>query len=85
MAEIVGTIMIASTIAAGSIPPLPSVVEKSGIALKLSWSQSHPGRIMGMMTKIPHRPYTTLGIAASNSTRFFSSSSRPSGNLFQKR
>ncbi len=83
MAETVGTIMMASTIAAGNMPPLPRVVENSGMILRLSCSQSQPGRIMGMMTKIPHSPYTTLGMAASNSTRFFNKASRPSGRPFQ--
>ena len=36
MAEIVGTIMMANTIAAGNMPPLPRVVENNGMALKLS-------------------------------------------------
>ncbi len=37
-----------------------------------------------MTTKMPHSPYTTLGIAASNSMRFFSRPSNFSGSPPQK-
>src|SRR5215467_12618502 len=84
MAVIVGRIMIDSTMEAGNTPgPLRSV-EKNGTQLILSWSQLQAGRTIGITTNNPHKPYTTLGIAASNSIRFFNRSSILSGNLLHE-
>ena len=42
-----------------------SEVPKSGNQPRASCSQSASGRSAGMTTKMPHRPNTTLGMAAS--------------------
>ena len=81
MAVIVGRIMIESTSAAGSTPgPLRSV-PNGGIHPIFKCSQLQPGRMSGITTNKPHNPYTTLGMAASNSIRFFSRFSNWSGSL----
>ena len=56
---------MASTKAAGSMPGPLSEVPKNGNQPRLSFSQLAIGRIAGITTKMPHRPKTTLGIAAS--------------------
>ena len=61
-------VLIASTSAAGSRPGPLSWVPKNGMKPSVSCSQLATGRISGMTTKMPHRPKTTLGIAASIST-----------------
>ncbi len=56
MAVMVGRIMMASTITAGSTPgPLRSV-ENSDIQPSFRCSQLQAGRISGMTTNNPHRP-----------------------------
>ena len=56
---------MARTSVAGSSPGPLSEVPKNGIQPRVSLSQLASGRIAGMTTKMPHRPNTTLGIAAS--------------------
>ena len=63
----VGSTMMASTMAAGSRPGPLSDVPKNGMNPRYSLSQFAAGRMTGMTTKMPHRPNTTLGIAASMS------------------
>src|ERR1035438_8162762 len=53
IAVTVGRIMIVSTSAAGRRPTLRSGVLKSGNQPRCSCSQLHPGRIVGMTTKMP--------------------------------
>src|SRR6266436_130833 len=59
--------MIARTKAAGRSPGPLSEVPKNGNQPRLSLSQLAIGRIAGITTKMPHRPNTTLGIAANMS------------------
>ena len=63
----VGRIMMANTSAAGKSPGPPREEPKNGIQPKVSLSQLAIGRIAGITTKMPHRPNTTLGIAANMS------------------
>ena len=69
MLATIGTTMIVSTRQAGSSPTFDGVPEKSG--MKPKWSLrngSTCGSRNGPMTRIPHRPRTTLGMAARSST-----------------
>ena len=65
MAATVGRTMIANTMAAGSSPGPLNEVPKNGMKPRCSLSQLAAGRMVGITTKIPHRPNTTLGMAAS--------------------
>ena len=56
---------MARTRVAGRSPGPLSEVLKNGIHPTVSCSQLAIGRIAGMTTKMPQRPNTTLGIAAS--------------------
>ena len=69
MADVIGMIMIVSTSAAGSMPACDGSPEKIG--RKPSVLSSHGSRCsatQGPKTRMPQRPSTTLGIAASSST-----------------
>src|SRR6516165_5843526 len=83
MAVMVGKIIIDRTSTAGRIPgPLKSV-EKNGNQPNWECNQLQKGRISGMTTNSPQRPYTTLGTAASNSIRFLRTVSTRVGNFPQ--
>src|SRR5215467_9332703 len=84
IAVIVGRIIMDNTITAGSTPGPLKFVENNGNQPNCSCSQLQYGRIKGISTKIPHKPYTTLGTAASSSIMFLSSSSRRSGSFSQR-
>lgn len=65
----IGKIIIVNTIAAGNIPGPVSGVLKIGSQPKTELSHPPIGLRMGITTKIPHKPYTTLGIAAKSSIK----------------
>ena len=70
MLEVIGTTMIVSTRMATRIPAFSGVPLNSGMKPRWRWSQgSRSCPTNGPRTRIPQRPSTTLGIAASNSTR----------------
>jgi hypothetical protein len=69
IAVIIGKVIIAKITPAGSIPGPVGELLKIGIQPKVELSHFPQLERMGMRTKIPQMPYTTLGIAASNSTR----------------
>jgi hypothetical protein len=71
--------MMARTKAAGKSPGPLREEPKNGIHPKVSLSQLAIGRIAGITTKMPHRPNTTLGIAASMSMIVRNTSARRSG------
>ena len=70
IADVIGMIMIVRTSAAGRMPACEGVPEKTGSSPSgVSWIQgSRWSRTHGPKTRIPQRPSTTLGIAASSST-----------------
>ena len=70
---------MARTSAAGNSPGPLSDEPKNGIQPKVSYSQLAIGRIAGITTKMPQRPNTTLGIAASISMIVRNTNARRSG------
>ena len=70
MLETIGRIMIVSTtIAVKTLEPVVDGGPKSGMKPSALWSAGSTwSRSIGPSTRIPHRPMTTLGIAASVST-----------------
>ena len=69
MLATIGTTMMLSTTQAGSIPWLDGYPENSG--MKPRWWVSHGSTCSarnGPITRMPQRPSTTLGMAASSST-----------------
>jgi hypothetical protein len=64
----IGKIIIVKTMAAGNIPGPPGGVLKIGSQPNVLLSHRPSGNRRGIRTKMPHRPYTTLGIAAKSST-----------------
>ena len=64
-----GRIMMARMMPAASIELPRKSPAKNGVQPSVAWTAGTTCRSNGIRTKIPQRPYTTLGIAASNSTR----------------
>ena len=86
MAEVIGTIMIVSTRAAGSIPACEGSPEKMGRKPSQLWSQgSRCCATHGPKTRMPQSPSTTLGIAARSSTMVATGAASRLGQIFVKR